>query len=748
MPVIDAWRTTVNPTHKEWSMARGFFSSVPHLFGRQNTPTESVTAVPLAAALDRKRHALALGLRENIADWEKYAEQIAADRHGDEFVKRELYTFIDYLALYFRTGEQAYKNLYIGEKLKQLYQGDEDLDQRRVRADRILEADERVLVSGLTGEVEPDGVGQLRRELAEIRRVVMGEGAKTLAILLVGDCLFLDIQAFLTAQCLEDGIALDPAFATAKNGPVLRNELRKLSSHQFDVIFYSPYSYEFSPQLAALGRVQQSFDGIRRINRLVDETMVDTEATLHLLASQFECPVFVHNTVNVRRHDGSPRERLKNILTRRSRRLASKIVNTRLADALVRHNATSFEHLFPIDETALLDAYSGDDLGRKFYDADLQHPAFLGLALAGKYRDLLAARAGLLGRKLLVCDLDNTLWAGEIGEGAVIHDHDRQRAILELKRKGVVLAVNSKNDPNNVRWDGGLVNESDFVNLQINWDSKVTNMRRIREALNLKYQDYVFIDDRADQLEQVSSAFPEIRVLDATRNRSWRLLEAWAAMLPSQIDGDRTQFYREREARESFMADQTVEDQGAQFANLGIRVTIRETVPADHQRVTELINRTNQFNLAASRTSFDEISQWHVDPAHTVLIAEAADKFGKMGLICAAVLRRSAGAIHIPIFVLSCRVFGYGIETSVLNVVKRLARNEAGDDRPVVLGSYTETAHNAPCRSMYPEHGFNWDGSCWVFRSEETSSDPAWLSIEDRLTPRSARVGAGASLRV
>ena len=119
-----------------------------------------------------------------------------------------------------------------------------------------------------------------------------------------------------------------------------------------------------------------------------------------------------------------------------------------------------------------------------------------------------------------------------------------------------------------------------------------------------------------------------------------------------------------------------------------------------------------------------------------------------MGLICAAVLRRNGGAVDIPIFVLSCRVFGYGIETSVLNLVKRLARIEAGDGLPVILGSYSETSHNAPCRSMYPDHGFIWDGSCWAYRSDETSLDPTWLTIEDRLTPQSARVSPATPVRV
>ena len=191
-------------------MTGAFFSGVTSRLRDRNAGSDGNAVPPLAAVLDRKRRALALGLQDNIAGWEKYAHQIAAGRDGDEFLERELYVFIDYLALYFRTGEEAYKHLYIGEKLKQLYYGREIPQQHRARAEGQLEADERVLLDGLAGEVSPESLDSLRRELQDIRRVVLGEAATTLTILLVGDCLFLDIQAFLTARCLEDGIATKP----------------------------------------------------------------------------------------------------------------------------------------------------------------------------------------------------------------------------------------------------------------------------------------------------------------------------------------------------------------------------------------------------------------------------------------------------------------------------------------------------------------------------------------------------------
>jgi FkbH-like protein len=332
----------------------------------------------------------------------------------------------------------------------------------------------------------------------------------------------------------------------------------------------------------------------------------------------------------------------------------------------------------------------------------------------------------------VVCDLDNTLWSGAIGEGAVDHFHHAQRTLTELRRRGVLLAVNSKNDPRNVNWTGAALGPDDFVSMEINWDPKVVNMRRIQGALNLKFKDFVFIDDRPDERAQVKDMFPEIHVLDATADRTWKQLACWANALAANPDTDRTQQYREREERERFIAAVEPEDQTAAWTKLEIKTEVRFAAPAELKRVTELINRTNQFNLAGTRTSLKEVRRWHDSPGKRAVVVEAADKFGPMGLIAALLVDLTGPELRIAAFVLSCRVFGYGIENAVLRAIKRLAAT--APEIKAIRGEYRETPHNEPCRKVYPDNGFCRDGDSWVLREIEVTEPPGWLTVIDRLS--------------
>ena len=236
----------------------------------------------------------------------------------------------------------------------------------------------------------------------------------------------------------------------------------------------------------------------------------------------------MHSTVNIRRHDSTVREVTKTWLTSRTRRLAALDVNRLLAQTIAAHRAAD-ANLILFDEVELRDHHSELALGRKIYASAMQHPTELGRQVAHRYREVLAVHADLMGKKVVISDLDNTLWKGEIGEGRVEHFVESQRILKNLRQKGILLAINSKNDPRNIDWNGAVLNQQDFVNLQINWDSKVSNMRRIQQALNLKLKDFVFIDDRADQRLMVVDAFPEIHILDPTTSRSWSQLSLWAA---------------------------------------------------------------------------------------------------------------------------------------------------------------------------------------------------------------------------
>ena len=129
-----------------------------------------------------------------------------------------------------------------------------------------------------------------------------------------------------------------------------------------------------------------------------------------------------------------------------------------------------------------------------------------------------------------------------------------------------------------------------------------------------------------------------------------------------------------------------------------------------------------------------EVRAWHASSTRLVAVVEAQDKFGPMGLVCVALLDRSAPEVQIPVFVLSCRVFGYGIEHAILGAVKRLAIANWGRDKACIRGAFRETTHNQPCIRMYPENGFTWDGASWVLSRVEPPVDPVWLSIRDQLS--------------
>ena len=228
---------------------------------------------------------------------------------------------------------------------------------------------------------------------------------------------------------------------------------------------------------------------------------------LDVLGSELDCPIFVHNSANIRRHNGTAADAVKIAASWRTRRTVRNEANRRIGECIEKVNAATFPHLHLFDEHALLGRASEWALGARYYDSEDQHPTVLSRTIAAEYRDLLETLVNLSTKKLVVCDLDNTLWEGEIGEGARLRHHGERRALLRrLREKGVLLAINSRNDPNNVHWRGAVLDERDFVASEINWDAKSANMSRIQRKLNLKTKDFVFLDDRGDQRELVSSA--------------------------------------------------------------------------------------------------------------------------------------------------------------------------------------------------------------------------------------------------
>jgi FkbH-like protein len=682
----------------------------------------------IASALTAHKNAVARALTASIAEWDKFSDEIQQlSSEPGAFEHLQIDVFVDYLAQYFSTGDPAYRDLYIGEKLKQLYDARDNREQALARRQSITDADTAAYKQTLAPHLSNTDWTLLENTLAAFHRIVLGAEGEAARVLLIGDCLYLDIVSFLTAPLFEDGITLEPTFITSKSAAETVSQIEREANKRFDLVFYSPFTYEQSPEYAQFQRGSRAMASQSEMTEAVTSTIEGATKVVDTLLARFNCPILLHNSANIRRHDGSTKQKLANTLTRKARQFTRDLANQKIAALIAERTAAGAEQLFLLDELSLLTNKNEDDQGKYYYGSQLQHPAVFGRTLAERYRELIAAHTWFGKKKIVVCDLDNTLWDGVIGEGEVIHYTERQQTLKKLKEKGVVLAITSKNDPKNVHWRGGILTAEDFVASEIHWEPKATSMKRIATRLNLKLEHFLFIDDREDERELMQMAHPSIKALDATDPRIWALLEQLSQTLPAGTGADRTRFYLEREQREEFLGQEETSNNAEIFAKLNIRVAIREAEKRDAKRVVELINRTNQFNMCGSRVTNTEVSAWMDSPTAGVYVADAADKFGDMGTVAIFIVLEEENALRIPVFVLSCRVFGYGIETAILNFVKRMAAPRH------VTGNFKETANNGPCRETYPQHGFQWDETLWRYQSTEEPIDPEWLTIQTPL---------------
>ncbi len=691
----------------------------------------------LSSAIRTHRSMFEAGLHEILALGRASAgaRSVSDLSKADAFTQGNISTGIELLARWAWTNDPVELELFIGW-VGLIANAQLDVPGVATFQSEVLERTWLVWADLVRDDVGAEGLCILEAGLREVSRSLRRATEHRVRALFIGDCLQCDIVAGLHGPCLRSGISLVTRTLAHRVPSSLRNEIRRLASEDVDLVFYSPFSHEFSSDYAYVIRPENVLMAGSRVDSFLNRASEEARATLELLVAQYECPIYVHNAGGTQQHNGGIMGLLKLLMSARLRRRARKRINQSVEAIVTAQRSENGAQIFLVDEEALVGRYGAWKLGKVRFNSGNLHPTLLASIFGREeYFEAIYTQAFLSTRKVIVCDLDNTLWDGVIGEGCVEHFHDRQRILKWLKNKGVLLAINSKNDPAKVQWSDGTLREEDFVCAHVNWNQKSLNIKRIRDTLNLKVKDFVFLDDRPDEREQVKSAFSEIQVMDPMDPLTWRLLEHWASVLPAQADEDRTKLYRERVSREGFLAQMAdgsrePEDESAAFRRLELCIRIREPDKADLKRVVELINRTNQFNLCGSRTTLRELSSG-LGSHRLIILAEAKDKFGPMGIVGILCVERKPTALEIPIFVLSCRVFGFGIEYALLNCVKR--RVGCGVS---IVGHYRETPHNEPCRKVYSLAGFHWDGGVWTGRNFEGVSDPAWLSIENLLLAR------------
>jgi FkbH-like protein len=645
-----------------------------------------------------------------------------------DFLVDEFFVYADYLTRYFETGDEAFKSLYLGEKLKSLYVPELDANSSHQLANNVFNEELAKLELLLKVELGSDWE-YFEATLVDVNKLVTADAHHQLSVLFVGDCIFLDIPSFMIGSLNREGVSINAEYIASKNQAEAREGLRKIANKKFDLVFFSPFTYDYSPNLTVLQEPKNWYFSKKKVEALLEIGWVDSRKTIEVLSDLFDCPIYIHNSSFVIRDENSVKRYLKLKITSRIRGIAKKWVHKSVCGVIQDINAKSYNHLFLFDELKQFESISEFSAGALLYNSKLQHPSILGMVFAKRYIDVVYVHSMFRKKKLVVCDLDNTLWDGVIGEGAVKHFHDRQSILKGLRNKGVVLAINSKNDPKNINWSNATLSEMDFVYEAINWKPKVHNMANIPDALNLKINSFVFIDDRTDELELMRSAFPEVLCLNATDVNTWERLSIWENSLDVDQEMDRTLMYQQREKRKEFVAEEatTDEERHAMFSSLQLTLQIKKPEENEVKRVAELINRTNQFNLEGVRVNLRDMTDWFHQKQYILLSGRTADRFGDMGVTCVAVGQYVDKELRIIAFVLSCRVFGYHFEHSVMNRLKHMAKLAGMKS---IRARYVATPVNTPCKNFLSDNGFvEKDGYSYFDLSNDVYTDAPWIKL-------------------
>jgi FkbH-like protein len=369
---------------------------------------------------------------------------------------------------------------------------------------------------------------------------------------------------------------------------------------------------------------------------------------------------------------------------------------------------------------------------------------------------ILAAQRGL-SKKCLVLDLDNTLWGGVVGddgldgivlgEGSAVGEAHLglQRYAKQLKERGVILAVCSKNDPDiaeTVFRDHPemALRRSDIAAFVANWDDKAENLKIIANHLNIGIDSLVFVDDNPVERARVRQSLPMIAVPELPGDAAQYvrcLAEAgyFEAIAFTAEDRQRAEQYAANAERETLLSSaQSMDDF---LRGLNMSVVFGPFTAVDHARIVQLINKTSQFNTTTRRYNSEEIANLINLPGALTLQFRLLDRIGDNGLVSTMILRpapNDEGVLEIENWVMSCRVFGRQLEFEAMNIAVEAARRRGAK---AFIADYIATPKNHVIGALYPSLGF----------AAATGSTTRWfLSLEDYVAQNTHIARAGATI--
>ncbi|MDF1876053.1 HAD family hydrolase [Sulfurimonas sp. SAG-AH-194-I05] len=355
-------------------------------------------------------------------------------------------------------------------------------------------------------------------------------------------------------------------------------------------------------------------------------------------------------------------------------------------------------------------------------------------------------------KKCLVLDLDNTCWGGIIGddglygikigtETAIAEAYTSfQKYAQELKTRGITLAVCSKNDFKNAKegftHPDTILKFEDFTSFKANWDPKHKNIIEIAQEINIGRDSLVFIDDNPVERDIVSSHVPSISVPDVGNDVIHFIdyIDKNGYFEPISLSNDdinRNQYYEDNKKRENEQA--TFQSYDEFLVSLHMTAEIQSFSSVYLDRITQLINKTNQFNLTTKRYTAGEIDNIVSSDKYIKIYGKLTDKYGDNGLIAISIGRVENKTCHIDLWLMSCRVLKRDMEFAMLDTLVSKCKEKGISE---IIGYYYKSAKNSMVSDLYEKFGFslveqNDEDSVWTLDITNYEIKNKFIGVEN-----------------
>jgi FkbH-like protein len=354
-----------------------------------------------------------------------------------------------------------------------------------------------------------------------------------------------------------------------------------------------------------------------------------------------------------------------------------------------------------------------------------------------------------LARKLLVLDLDDTMWGGIVGdqgwENLRLGGHDSigesfvdfQRAVKALTKRGIVLGIVSKNEESVAleaikKHPEMVLREDDFVGWRINWRDKAQNIVDLTQELNLGLQSVVFIDDNPVERARVREALPEVFVPEWPEDKLFyrsalAQLRCFDIAAISKEDAERTQLYAAERKRDQLQKQ--VGSMSEWLKSLEMKVKAEPLAPHNVQRTTQLLNKTNQMNLSTRRLNEAELTEWANHAGRRLWAVSVSDKFGDAGLTGIISVEVKDGVASVVDYVLSCRVMGRTVENLMVHMAVDWSRGHGAKE---IRAVHLPTAKNKPCLTFWQQQSkfTSGDGATFTWDASAAYEAPEAIALE------------------